>query len=140
MELPAELIQILERFDGGTLFADTAYPWNIKPLQDYRRCKIAEINRFFTIFINLKDNRCIAFGSVRRKSGNWGDEDYQTWFEWWIVVGTVLVEEKSWILKPESTCIYSQRIPQFFERMIQADGKYYFDADDFVADESVVDL
>lgn len=145
LELPAELIQILERFDGGTLFADTAHPWNIKSLQDYRRCKIAEINRFFTSFINLKDNRCIAFGNVRRKTGNWGDENYQTWFEWWIVVGTVLVEDeglfkqKTWILKPESTKVIAKGILQFFERMIQADGKYYFDADDFIADESLVD-
>ncbi len=147
--IPAELTQILERFDGGTLFADTEYPWNIKPLKNYIRCKIkiAETNKSFTIFINLKDNRCIAFGSVRRKIGNFGDKDYQTWYEWRIIVGKpVLVEdkglfqEKTWILKPESTKVIAKRIPQLFERIIQAEGKYYFDEEDFIADESVVDL
>ncbi|MBV6627116.1 MAG: DUF4419 domain-containing protein [Rivularia sp. (in: Bacteria)] len=143
-ELPAELIQLLERFDGGTLFADTEHPWNIKPLKNYIPCQITEINRYFTIFINLKDNRCIAFANVRRKHGSFGDEDYHTYFEWWIIVGKpVLVEDedlfekKSWILKPESTKVIAKGIPQLFERMIQAGGKYYFDAEDFIADESL---
>ena len=147
-EVPAELIQLLERFDGGTLFADTENPWIIKPLEDYTACKIAENHTSFTSFINLKDNRCIAFRSVRRKTGNFGDEDYQTWFEWWIVVGNpVLVkdennlfEPKKWILKPESTKVIAKGMPQLFERIIQAEGKYYFDADDFIADESLIEL
>ncbi len=148
--IPAELTQILERFDGGTLFADTEYSWNIKPLKNYIRCKIkmTETNSFFTIFINLKDNRCIAFGNVKRKIGNFGDENYQTWYEWWIVVGkpvlvedrNKLFEQKTWILKPEETKVIAKGIPQLFERIIQAEGKYYFDAEDFIADESVVDL
>ena len=97
IELPADLTQFLEKFDGGTLFADTEHPWNFKPLEDYTACKIAETNKSFTIFINLKDNRCIAFGNVRRKIGSFGDEDYQTWYEWWIVVGTVLVGDRRFI-------------------------------------------
>lgn len=51
-----------------------------------------------------------------------------------------LFEPKKWILQPESTKVIAKGIPQLFERMIQADGKYYFDAEDFIADESVVDL
>lgn len=146
-EIPAELIQLLERFDGGTLFADTENPWNIKPLKNYIRCKITTHYQNFTSFINLEDNRCIAFGSVRRKNGSFGDENFKTWFEWWIVVGNpVLVkdensffENKSWILQPESTKVIAKGIPQLFERMIQAKGRYYFDAEDFIPDESVID-
>lgn len=100
------------------------------------------------MFIKLKDNRCIAFGDVRRKIGKFGDEDFQTWFEWWIVVGkpiliqeqNAIFENKIWILQPESTKVIAKGIPQLFERMIQAEGRYYFDAEDFVPDESIVDL
>ena len=99
-------------------------PWNIRILQEYDLCEIVEINQYFTIFINLKDNRCICFGDVIRESGNWTDEDYQTWFEWWIVVGKpILVEDeslfkqKSWILKPESTKVIAKGIPQLFKRI-----------------------
>ncbi len=147
IEVPAELIQLLEKFDGGTLFADTEHPWNIKPFKDYTGCKIAENHTSFTSFIKLKDNRCIAFGSVRRKIGHWSDRDYQTWKELWIVVGTVLVEDtnkifenKTWILQPEETKVIAKGIPQLFERIIQAEGKYYFDAEDFIPDESLVEL
>ncbi|MDY6900417.1 MAG: DUF4419 domain-containing protein [Cyanobacteriota bacterium] len=147
-EIPADLTQVLERFDGGTLFADTENPWNIKPLKNYIRCKITTHYQNFTSFINLKDNRCIAFGSVRRKNGSFGDEDFQTWFEWWIVVGKPILvkdensffENKTWILQPESTKVIAKGIPQLFERIIQAQGRYYFDAEDFVPDESIVDL
>ena len=145
-ELPAELIQILERFDGGTLFTDTEHPWNIRTLQEYDLCEIVEVNQYFTNFINLKDNRCIAFGDVDRDSGDFGTENYQSWNEWWIVVSKPIlvkddgsIENKTWILKPESTKVIAKGIPQFFERMIQAEGRYYFDAEDFIPDESVID-
>ena len=114
---------------------------NIKPLQEYDLCQIAQFNQYFPIFINLQDNRCIALGNVKRKIGNFGDENYQSWFEWWIVVGTVLVEglfkQKTWIFKPESTKFIAKGIPQLFQRIIQTEGKYYFDAEDFIADESI---
>ncbi|AFY58894.1 hypothetical protein Riv7116_6566 [Rivularia sp. PCC 7116] len=142
-ELPADLIQLLERFDGGTLFANTEHPWNIKAFKEYTPCKITD-NKVFTIFIQLKDNRCIAFANIRRKNGKFGDKDYRTWFEWWIVVGKPIliedkgsIESKSWILKPESTKMIAKGIPQLFERIIQAEGRYYFDAEDFIADESI---
>ena len=64
--------------DGITNSPTSKNPILEKLREDYTRCKIAEINRFFPIFINFKDNRCIAFGIVRRKIGNFGDENYQT--------------------------------------------------------------
>ncbi|MEL7242347.1 MAG: DUF4419 domain-containing protein [Cyanobacteria bacterium J06573_2] len=146
-ELPAELIQLLEKFDGGNLFTDTEHPWNIRTLQEYDLCEIIEFNQYFTSFINLKDNRCICFGDVDIDSGDFGTENYQSWDEWWIVVGEpFLVEDdsvidgKSWILKPESTKVIAKGIPQLFERIIQSQGRYYFDAEDFVPDESIFDL
>ena len=146
-ELPAELIQLLERFDGGTLFADTQHPWDIRTLQKYDLCQIVEFNQYFTSFINLKDNRCICFGDVYRDSGDFGTENYQSWDEWWIVVAKpILVKDddsiggKSWILKPEETKVIAKGIPQFFERIIQAEGRYYFDAEYFFPDESIIYL
>ncbi|BAY86241.1 hypothetical protein NIES267_57470 [Calothrix parasitica NIES-267] len=147
-ELPAELIQILERFDGGTLFADTEHSWNIKPLKDYTPCKIYEINQYLTSFINLEDNRCIGFGTVIRKTGNREDGTRKIWEECWIFVGNpVLVEDENnlfenqtWILQPESTKVIAKGIPQLFERIIQAEGRYYFDAEDFVPNQSIIDL
>jgi len=147
-ELPAELIQVLERFNGGTLFADTKHPWYIQPLKDFTRCKIAEVNQYLTSFMNLEDNRWIAFGTVIKRTGNREDGTRKIWEEWRIFVGKAVLiedennifEEKTWILQPESTKVIAKGIPQLFERMIQAEGKYYFDAEDFVPDESVVDL
>ncbi|MGB3652316.1 MAG: hypothetical protein WBA41_14025, partial [Rivularia sp. (in: cyanobacteria)] len=51
-----------------------------------------------------------------------------------------IFEQKTWILQPEETKVIAKGIPQLFERIIQAEGKYYFDADDFIADESVIEL
>jgi len=147
-ELPAELIQLVEKFNGGTLFANTEHPWNIKTLQEYDLCQILEFNQYFTSFINLKDNRCVAFGNVYRDNGKFGTENYQNWDEWWIVVGRpVLVQEpnaifenKTWILKPEETKVIAKGISQLFERIIQAEGRYYFDAEDFIPNESLTTL
>ena len=46
----------------------------------------------------------------------------------------------TWILKPEETKVIAKGIPQLLERTIQAEGRYYFDAEYFFPDESIIYL
>lgn len=127
---------MLEKFDGGTLFVDTESPWLIRPLQDYQDC-LVDRHEHFIHFIDLKDGRCIAYGFVSRSTGDFGTINYKRWKETWIVVGrpvTVLnfFQEEQEELSPEDTILIAKGLPEFFERVIQAEGQYYFDEPNFV--------
>jgi Domain of unknown function (DUF4419) len=141
-EIPKEIFQMLEHFDGGTLFADSEHPWIIRPLGDY--VYVDEILNTdyisFYHFADLKDGRCLAY-KYQRISGNQEDGTLKKWAEWWIVVSTPIkldtentFSREQVIFRLEDTKIIATSIPQLFERILQADGKYYFDSPDFIPD------
>lgn len=142
-EMPKEIFQMVEHFDGGTLFADSEHPWFIRPMHNYVDIDtiVNTYNVSFYRFGDLKDGRCLAYKYQRRKSGSQEDGTFKKWAEWWVVVSTPITSDKKDIFSREqvifsieNTKVIATSIPQLFERILQAEGKYYFDFPDFTPD------
>ena len=144
-EFPKEIIQLSE-IAGITLYPEHNYPWYLRTLEECRPCCIPT-GKTFTRFIDLEGDRCLAYSIVQRSIGEWYQEHYKTWEEVWIIVGKpvivrsqkeiILVQEQ---LVLEEAKVIAKSIPQLLERIIAADGKYYFDAPDFVPDDDLSSL
>ncbi|WP_313931124.1 MULTISPECIES: DUF4419 domain-containing protein [Cyanophyceae] len=149
LEMPKELIQLHSHFDGGTIFAQSEYPWHIRALQDYTNHELKGTDKPFTGFIDIQGDRftrfmdiegdrCIAYGYVRRLNSR-----NRLW-EWWVIVGKPVWEETDpifgqevWTFTTEDVKVIAKGIPQLFERIAKAKGKYYFDDPDFQPDDSL---
>lgn len=154
--IPGQMIQLLERFDGATLFANSETPWYIRKRQDYEIYPVIKNERkssYAQHFIDLKDERCIAYIEVRGKISDWKTAKStlrQT--EWWVVVGKpvkycdphftpfLFFQPKELALIAQDTKVIATSISQFFERVVGSLGRYYFDEPDFVPDELLANL
>ena len=141
LEMPKELVQIFDKLGSGTLFVNTIHPWRILSLN---RCQIYEIfgsNEFVTHFITLKDDRIVACGFISRSTGDFRNKTYKGWREVWIVVGKPVKvlnrrQKEREVLLPKYTIVIAKGLPQFLERVIEAEGRYYFDDPSFVPDDT----
>jgi Domain of unknown function (DUF4419) len=127
-----DLIRMLEYFDGATLYPDSGYSWQIARLSDHRSYAMPEPHPYYgkaSHFMDLEDGRCIAYTAV---SCN----------EWWLVVGNPTSVDRppspyhhggTDVIIPDAVVI-AQSIPQLFERIFQAEGRYFFDDRSFIPD------
>jgi hypothetical protein len=135
-EVPKEHIQLLDRFDGATLYANSGHAWQIVK---YDNCKTYELPeplnsaRSATPIIALEDGRCIAY-VYNSRSG-----------KCWIILGKpvpyadpYLPEEQRFRL--EDVVLIAKGIPQLLERIFQSEGHYYFDDPTFIADDCLNNL
>ena len=116
--VPRELVQLLERFDGAILYGDRDCSWHILPTHEWEsywhngypedRLCCSSVSPF----IDLSDGRSIAF--------NFNPVSQQCWF----LLGNKQDEFAS------STKIATNTI-ELFERILTADGAYYFDESSF---------
>lgn len=126
MTIPKEWSQLVGRFDHGCLFfAQTPHGWSLKTVRDLRLRNVTS-NKFPSFsstvhFMDLVDGRAIAYGEFALN---------KVAREWWIVVG-----------KPEGTgfqkgsvMVIAESFLQFLQRIINAEGRYYFDEPDFTPD------
>ena len=146
-ELPKELIQLAEKLVGTTLYSHTEQYWYFRTPSEYLPCCAFNNDERWTSFIDLKGDRCLAYSVVERSIGKWYQEDYKTWSETWIIVGKPIVvkPDEEIFLKREEIVIKEAKviatsIPQLLTRMLAADGKYYFDAPDFIPDDELSSL
>lgn len=138
-EMPKELIQFLEEFGTGTFFTDTETFWAIRQITDFTPLEIVEVNSYVTQFIDLKDGRCVCYDFVLKRIGDTKD-DYKYLDELWLIVGKpgtckTQYNDNQKIL--EESVVIAKGFEQFFERMIQANGSYYFDLPEFVPDDTI---
>lgn len=175
VSIPAELVQLLERFNGATLFAGSEHPWQILKSKDWQcyyflkgKTSISLTSSYVTHFINLKDGRCIAYVKIRcAQSYSEAGTFKPVPSKWWVVLGKpipyaelVLEEENPEVnennlssflndptfysntigLQLEDTKVIAKSIVQFFERMVEAEGRYYFDEPDFQPDDSLTTI
>ena len=114
--IPKDIVQMLSRFDGAILYADTDHPWKLDRYDPSKTYQV-EAGGFWpykgcvTHFIQLgnkKDRRCLAY------FGNW------------IVLGKVDYG------KLENPVLIADSLPNLFEKIFQAEGAYYFDSPKFV--------
>lgn len=126
--LPKELIQLLDRFDGATLYANSHHAWKVTNNSSARIYAIPAAELFPGLdewdynyavhFIELADGRCVAHCMN------------------WIVVGKPIKRTDA---KPGELCqskledvvIIAKSFSDLFERIFAAGGLYYFDAPDF---------
>ncbi len=119
-EIPKDLIQMLERFDGATLYADSGHSWQMAPCRewdDYRMVPDEYLpyvaGSFATPFITLDDGRSIAF-NFNYRSGNC-----------WFLLCKVVDEECG------NPVVIAKSAIELFDRIFAADGSYYFDDPEF---------
>jgi hypothetical protein len=116
-EMPKDLLQMLERFDGVKLYADSGHSWQIAPCRewnDYRTVPDEYLpdvaGSFATPFITLDDGRSIAF-NFNYHSG-----------DCWFLLCRVAVDEEC-----DKPVVIAKSAVELFERIFAADGCYYFD-------------
>jgi hypothetical protein len=125
--VPKELMQLLDRFDGATLYPNSDRSWKIPPRCDARMGCVSEPKIQSSAaqhLMDLVDGRRIACIYQRRTGQSW------------IVVGKPVPDKTlfpTWQL--DEVTIIARGIPQLFDLIFQAEGRYYFDDRDFVPDE-----
>lgn len=116
IENAKEFIQMLERFDGATLYPGSSHPWQITKCRSWETDKVHsdEDARFLAYpFIDLDGGRCIAF-VYHSRSG-----------DYWFILGKREDQFKDFV-------IVARNILQLLERIFEAEGRYYFDDLNFV--------
>jgi hypothetical protein len=118
-EMPKDLMQMLDRFDGATLYADSGHSWQILPCQDWGNYLTVPneylpyvAGSFVRPFIALDDGRSIWF-NFNHRSGNC-----------WFLLGEVEDEFANPVVIAKSAV-------ELFDRIFAADGAYYFDDPEF---------
>ena len=157
--VPAELMQLTERCDGATLFADSPHPWRIRPLAEYEFCTHDQHGESPAVFIDLADGRSVAYHIHRRPAKKPAEaqveqtpqsenEDEVKWLfaegsktyekEVLLLVGRVQqqlnsepIYAYSATFHPEPAGAVAVGLRQLFERIFAAGGRYFFDAPDF---------
>ncbi len=136
LDVPKEHIQLLDRFDGATLYANSGHSWQIAKYDSGKVYEFPQLNlwRSATHLIDLEDGRCIAYLHNFR-SGEWliilgkpapyADPDYVT---------------QRQLFKLEDAVIIAKGIPQLLERIFQTEGCYYFDEPSFLPDDGLNNL
>lgn len=116
--VPKEHIEMLERFDGATLYPNSGHFWQIPK---YSFIKIYEISQpkspicYVTHLMDLEDGRCIAYFFNTLNN------------EYCILLGQPILDSN----QLQDPVIIAKSIPKLFECIFQAQGQYYFDDSSF---------
>jgi Domain of unknown function (DUF4419) len=118
-----ELMQLLDRFDGATLYPNSDRSWKI-PRRCDARCYSVSETEFKTASVqhlmDLVDGRAIVCIYQWRIG------------ESWIAIGKPVTCDNSYENRLEEVTIIARGIPELFDRIFQAEGSYYFDELDFI--------
>lgn len=125
--IPKEMMQLMDRFSEGQLFYEqTPHAWLLKPLSELTQREVVSDNFHIFMpavhFMDLTDGRAIAYVSFAPNKFERSN--------WWIVVGTPEGEA----FCQGSVTVIAKGFLQFFLRLMNADGRYYFDGPDFQPD------
>jgi hypothetical protein len=140
-QFPHELLSLLDQFDGGILYGDTNHSWRIRTNSEYDACTLRGLNLKFTRFIDLADGRCILCNvftrSPQHPDGSYGPPEDQLW----IIVGKPepylnRANEEAIGLKRSEVKVIAKGLEQFFERILRAEGQYFFDQSDFIQEDT----
>ena len=122
--VPKEFIQLMEQFEqGGRFYTDTTHPWVLRPLSqlELRQVSIPDLHicEPGVHFMDLSDGRGVAY--------LYGDNLPQ---HWWIILGRPDGQE----FRPGSITVIASGFLEFFQRLVNAEGRYYFDEPTFRSD------
>jgi len=126
--VPKEIMQMLDHFDGATLYPNTSHPWYIAKCDRY---KFYELPRSDSLecyganhLIELADGRCIAYADIFDNYLILLGNPVQS-------VNTFSDEQDEFML--ENVKVIAESIPQLFEDILTANGHYYFDDLNFLS-------
>lgn len=125
--IPKEMVQLMDRFSEGQVFYEqTPHAWLLKPLSELTQREVLSDNFHIFMpavhFMDLADKRAIAYVSFSLNKFERSN--------WWIIVGTPEGEA----FCQGSVTVIARGFLQFFQRLMNADGHYYFDEPDFQPD------
>ena len=125
--IPKELVQLMDRFaEGQVFYEETPHAWSLKLPSALTQREVLSDNFHIFMpavhFMDLADGRAIAYVSF---APNKFERSY-----WWIVVGTPEGEA----FRQGSVTVIAKGFLQFSQRLLGADGRYYFDEPDFQPD------
>ncbi len=125
--IPKEMVQLMDRFSEGQVFyAQTPHAWLLKPLSELTQREVVSDNFHIFMpavhFMDLTDGRAIAYVSFAPNKFERSN--------WWIVVGTPEGEA----FCQGSVTVIARGFLQFFQRIMDIDGRYYFDEPGFQPD------
>ncbi len=125
--IPKELVQLMDRFaEGQVFYEETPHAWLLKLPSELTQREVLSDNFHIFMpavhFMDLTDGRAIAYVSF---APNKFERSYS-----WIVVGTPEGEA----FRQGSVTVIAKGFVQFFQRLLGADGRYYFDEPDFQPD------
>ncbi len=125
--MPKECVQLMERYDHGQVFfGNTPHPWSLKQLSGLTLLRVSSIKvqivQPAVHFMDLADGRAIAYVSFSLNKFERSD--------WWIVVGRPEGQE----FRQDSVTVIAKGFLQFLQRLMDAEGRYYFDDPDFQPD------
>lgn len=125
--IPKELVQLMDRFaEGQVFYEERPHAWLLKLPPELTQREVLSDNFHIYMpavhFMDLADGRAIAYVSF---APNKFERSY-----WWIVVGTPEGEA----FRQGSVTVIAKGFLQFFQRLLDADGRYYFDEPDFQPD------
>lgn len=138
---PKEHIQLLDRFDGATLYPNSGHSWRIsKSGSDKNSCfksysipelKISALSNCH--FLELEDGRCIAYKYNFRSQ------------KCWMILGKPVIPQntapngsfESFLytnsaFQLKEVVVIAESITELLERIFEAEGHYYFDDPNFV--------
>jgi hypothetical protein len=143
LRIPHELFRLMEQFDGATLYAGTDHTWRIRRSSDYEDCTLLEPNLEMTRFIDLADGRCLFclnhLRPTKMPDGMPGRMEEQLW----VVVGRPekyfdkFFRREAIGLKRGEAQVVAKGLEQLFERILNAEGKYFFDEPGFTPEDSL---
>ena len=122
IEMPADLIQVLDVFDGGLLFPRARRPLRMLPYASWKHAGRGPFEDVI-LFASLSDGRHLGYRQARDASITDG----------WDVV----VTPRNWNVETEKEMavggvrVIARSIRELFERLYDAEGECYFDEPDF---------
>jgi hypothetical protein len=135
--VPKEQIQLLNRFDGATLYANSGHAWQIVKYDNCKTYELSEPHDYARSLIDLEDGRCIAYVC--------SFSFYIHWMKYWIILGKPVPYADPYCpqqlrFRLEDVVIIAKDIPQLLERIFESEGHYYFDDPTFIADDCLNNL
>ena len=125
--VPKEFIQLMDRFENGQeFFSETAHSWDLKPISDLtlRQVSIAEcqMSEPAVHFMDLSDGRAVGYVYARNQTPHW-----------WIILGRPDGQE----FQRDSVRVIAKGFVEFMTRLVNEEGRYYFDDPGFRLDASL---
>lgn len=125
--VPKEFIQLMDRFEnGGQLFGDTSHHWDLKPISELTLREVAivgcQIAEPAVHFMDLSDGRAVGYVYARNQTPHW-----------WIILG----QPDGQAFQRDSVTVIAKGFVEFITRLVNEEGRYYFDDPSFRLDGSL---